>query len=46
VIELDGSQHFEPDHQASDAERDRTLKSMGKRVLRFDNRQVFPKRMP
>jgi len=41
VIELDGSQHFEPDHQASDAERDRALESMGIKVLRFDNRQVL-----
>jgi len=41
VIELDGSQHFEPDHQARDAERDRVLESMGIMVLRFDNRQVL-----
>jgi len=41
VIELDGSQHFEPDHQASDAERDRVLEAMGIQVLRFDNRQVL-----
>ncbi len=41
VIELDGSQHFEPDHQASDAERDRALESLGLLVLRFDNRQVM-----
>ncbi|PTQ88026.1 endonuclease domain-containing protein [Nitrosomonas ureae] len=41
VIELDGSQHFEPDHQASDSERDRILELLGLRVLRFDNRQVM-----
>lgn len=41
VIELDGSQHFEPDHQASDVERDRALESLGLLVLRFDNRQVM-----
>ncbi len=41
VIELDGSQHFEPSHQASDTERDRVLESMGIQVLRFDNRQVL-----
>ena len=41
VIELDGSQHFEPDHQASDAERDRVLESLGIQVLRFNNRQVL-----
>ena len=41
VIELDGSQHFEADHQARDAERDRVLESLGIVVLRFDNRQVL-----
>ncbi|TAK63624.1 endonuclease domain-containing protein [Methylobacter sp.] len=41
VIELDGSQHFEADHQVKDEERDRVLESMGIVVLRFDNRQVL-----
>ena len=41
VIELDGSQHFEAEHQIKDQERDRVLESMGIRVLRFDNRQVL-----
>ena len=41
VIELDGSQHFEPQHQANDIERDKVLQSLGLRVLRFDNRQVL-----
>ena len=41
VIELDGSQHFEPDHQAKDAKRDQELESMGIKVLRFDDRQVL-----
>ena len=41
VIELDGSQHFEEAHRATDAERDAALVGMGLRVLRFDNRQVL-----
>ena len=41
VIELDGSQHDQPEHRASDAERDRTLASLGRLVLRFDNRHVL-----
>ncbi len=41
VIELDGSQHFESDHQVKDQERDLMLESLGIVVLRFDNRQVL-----
>jgi very-short-patch-repair endonuclease len=41
VIELDGSQHFEPEHQARDRQRDAQLSASGLRVLRFDNRQVL-----
>ncbi|MDO9169227.1 MAG: endonuclease domain-containing protein [Methylobacter sp.] len=41
VIELDGSQHFEPGHQTRDAKRDQKLESMGIKVLRFDNHQVL-----
>ena len=41
VIELDGSQHFEPDHQQQDEERDRAFAELGLLVLRFDNRQVL-----
>ena len=41
VIELDGSQHFEEDHQAKDQVRDDALAGLGLRVLRFDNRQVL-----
>jgi very-short-patch-repair endonuclease len=41
VIELDGSQHFEEEHQAKDQERDAALARLGLRVLRFDNRQVL-----
>ena len=41
VIELDGSQHFEAEHQAKDQARDAALVSLGLQVLRFDNRQVL-----
>jgi len=41
VVELDGSQHFEPEHQAADQKRDTYLAGLGLRVLRFDNRQVL-----
>jgi very-short-patch-repair endonuclease len=41
VIELDGSQHQEPEHRARDRERDARLNALGLRVLRFDNRQVL-----
>ena len=41
VIELDGSQHFETEHQAKDQTRDAALVGIGLKVLRFDNRQVL-----
>jgi very-short-patch-repair endonuclease len=41
VIELDGSQHFEPEHQTKDANRNDALANLGLQVLRFDNRQVL-----
>ena len=41
VIELDGSQHFEPDAIAYDLERTEFLESQGLKVIRFDNLQVF-----
>ncbi|MBI5917907.1 MAG: DUF559 domain-containing protein [Nitrosomonadales bacterium] len=41
VVELDGSQHFAPEHLAKDAERDARLTGMGMKVLRFDDGQVL-----
>ena len=41
VVELDGGQHFEREHQAKDGERDMLLAELGLCVLRFDNRQVL-----
>lgn len=41
VIELDGCQHFEEEHQVKDQTRDVALARLGLHVLRFDNRQVL-----
>jgi very-short-patch-repair endonuclease len=41
VIELDGSQHLEPEHARRDADRDACLSAQGLLVLRFDNLQVL-----
>jgi very-short-patch-repair endonuclease len=41
VIELDGSQHFEEEHQAKDQERDAALTESGLHVLRFDNSRIL-----
>ena len=40
VIELDGSQHFEPEGSAYDQERDRVLYRFGIRVIRIPNNEV------
>lgn len=41
VIELDGSQHFEPAHRSRDQQRDAYLAQQDLMVLRFDNLQVL-----
>ena len=41
VIELDGSQHYEPEMQKHDAERTAYLNSCGLQVLRFSNLDVM-----
>jgi very-short-patch-repair endonuclease len=41
VIELDGSQHTEINHQLKDQRREGLLAELGLAVLRFDNRQVL-----
>ncbi len=41
VIELDGSQHYDEEHQTKDQARDDTLAELSLQVLRFDNRQVL-----
>lgn len=40
VIEIDGSQHFEPPGIAHDAERTAILQSFGLLVVRFSNREI------
>ena len=40
VIELDGSQHYEPQGMAYDFERSAFLTALGLEVLRFSNRGV------
>jgi very-short-patch-repair endonuclease len=44
VIEIDGGQHFEPEHIKRDARRDAFLSSKGYRVLRFNNHDVMSNR--
>lgn len=39
-IELDGSQHFEPEGQESDRARDEYLSGLGLTVLRYSNSDV------
>ena len=41
VVELDGSQHYEPENQAYDRERTAYLESQGLLVLRFSNLDVL-----
>ena len=41
VIEIDGSQHNEPENKLKDKQRDELLNNQGLKVLRFDNRQVL-----
>ena len=40
AIEIDGSQHYTPEHQASDKERDSCLASWGISVLRYSNDSI------
>ena len=40
-MELDGSQHYEPDKQKKDRERTEYLQSQGVQVLRFSNLEVL-----
>ena len=41
VIELDGSQHAEPEQHIKDKDRNQKLKALGLEVLRFNNHQVL-----
>ena len=44
IIEIDGAQHFEAEHEKSDARRDAYLRARGYRVLRFNNHDVMTNR--
>jgi very-short-patch-repair endonuclease len=41
VIELDGQQHYSPEGEEKDKERDGYMKGIGLRVLRFSDKEVF-----
>jgi len=41
VVELDGSQHYDPEEQKKDAYRTCYLESLGLQVLRFSNLDVL-----
>lgn len=41
VIELDGSQHYDPEGKAKDKERDEYLKNLGFTVLRYSNYDIL-----
>jgi very-short-patch-repair endonuclease len=41
AVEVDGGQHFSPEHAAHDEERTRFLEANGVRVLRFTNVDVL-----
>ncbi len=41
VIELDGGQHYCENGKAKDSQRDEYMESIGLRVLRFSDREVF-----
>ena len=40
VIEVDGSQHYEPREMTYDSERSKFLEALGLKVLRFSNREI------
>ena len=40
VIELDGSQHYEPQGMVYDSDRSEFLEALGLEVLRFSNREI------
>ena len=44
VVEIDGIQHYEADHQQWDETRDQYLKHIGLDVLRFNNLEVLNNR--
>ncbi len=43
IVELDGSQHYEPEKQKKDATRTAYLESQGFQVLRYSNLEIIRK---
>jgi very-short-patch-repair endonuclease len=41
IVEIDGAQHFEAEHERRDARRDVFLAAEGYRVIRFNNHDVM-----
>lgn len=41
VIEVDGGQHYSDEKLSADKNRDETLRSLGLKVLRFTNVDIF-----
>jgi very-short-patch-repair endonuclease len=41
IIEIDGSQHYQPGQQAKDKKRDAFLSSLGYRIIRWSDRDVL-----
>ena len=41
VVEVDGSQHMEAEHDEKDKHRDQYLAAIGLRVLRFNSREIL-----
>jgi very-short-patch-repair endonuclease len=41
ALELDGQVHYHEVAEQIDAERDQTLKNLGVKVIRFENKEVF-----
>ena len=40
IIELDGSQHFEPEHKLADEKRDQELSKLNITVVRYTNKNI------
>ena len=40
IVELDGSQHYDPENQKKDRERTKNLESRGLRVIRIPNNEI------
>ena len=41
ILEVDGGQHYEPESEVKDKDRDRYLSGLGFTVMRFSAREIF-----